>query len=78
MMTAIWIYAALKEMVERFPCCAPTVCVWGYGVWIFDSRWRLPYRWYEFQSFREGGGAVMLFGLTIMATPFRPTPEKTR
>lgn len=44
----------------------PPVCqAQGWGLWFFDQRWRLPYRWYEVKVSRTCV-VVMLFGAAIM------------
>lgn len=58
----------IAELIQRIPAAAP--CCWfgPYGVWFFDERWRLPYRWWEFRIYREPdiGFGAMLFGAAVM------------
>lgn len=56
----------LEEMIKRWPVCRPRLRIGGFGVWFWDERWRLPYRWYEFHRYESQGFAAMLFGASIM------------
>jgi hypothetical protein len=54
-----------QEFIDRFPIARPRVQVGRWGLWLFDERWRLPYRWFEWRRYDTGFG-VMLLGLAVM------------
>jgi len=61
-----------NKLVADFP---PLCRLRGFGVWFFDERWRLPYRWWEFQRFPKSGFALMLGGAAVMVAAL-PDPHK--
>jgi hypothetical protein len=55
----------MVELIARDPVkFAPNIRMGRWGVWFFDERWRLPYRWHEW---RRGNGwvSLMILGAAV-------------
>lgn len=51
-----------EQFSERFP---PLCRIGSWCLYVFDERWRLPYRWCEWK-YAQGYFGLMLFGPAVI------------